>query len=200
MPFIRDEIPQLIEDLHLGNTDSTLRAINQFNEYGQAYNPGYFNYGSSIPLVQVISSSENNLRPQASKDELQKESSSYSFTSPLPLLIAGNSMPTYAKDQYFAKLPTELPKTWVVHGTLDPKTHIEGARQHVANLEQNGSVKMTEIEHGPHFIALNAPTCFINNAKRFVQQEKTISSSCSDDKSTIGGQQKVKNISKTAAH
>jgi hypothetical protein len=89
-------------------------------------------------LVQVISASENNLRLQMNKVDVNKESLGLLFTTPLPSLIAGNSMPTYEEDAFYAKLTKKLPKTIILHGTVHPNTHYEGAQKHAEILSRRG--------------------------------------------------------------
>jgi hypothetical protein len=145
--------------------------IKAISIYYAKFDKGYRNYGSSIPLVQVISASENNLRLQMTKVDVNKESLGLLFTTLLPSLIAGNSMPTYEKNAFYAKLPKKLPKTIILHGTLDPNTHYKGAQKHAEILSKRGKVSLISITDEPHFVALNAPPCFKKHVAKFISSE-----------------------------
>ncbi|TQV88250.1 alpha/beta fold hydrolase [Aliikangiella coralliicola] len=185
VPHIRNIIPKIINDISKNDSQSLEKAIQDLNTYYTNFNAGYFNYGSSIPLVQIISASENNLRVELSKEDIEKESEGFLFSSPLPLLIAGNRMPTYKKDAYFSKLPAKLPKTLIMHGTLDPKTHFDAAKSYASVLNKAGDISLVSVEYAPHFVALNAPDCFNQHAKEFIQGKAIKSQSCKDKKSII---------------
>ena len=180
LPDLRTRIPDIIYALDSGNTAPLLTAVNDMQNTYAAFNKGYKNYGSSIPLVQVISSSENNLRPDLNKERVAEEEKTLLFTSPLPGLLAGNAMPTYSKDAFFASVPDTLPPVVVLHGSLDPKTHLKGAVNHIAYLSPKGDINMVEIEDAPHYVALNAPTCFAEVTRQFVDDRKISANKCTE--------------------
>ena len=160
IPSIRNEIPNIIISLSKGDVTDLIDAVEATRSYYEKFNPGYENFGSSIPLVQVITASENNLRSKITKVDLAKETKNFLFTSPLPNLMAENRMPTYDHDIFYSKLPVNLPKTLILHGTLDSKTHYDAAKNHATKLAKADKLKFVNIIDAPHFIALNAPSCF----------------------------------------
>lgn len=105
VPTERNKIPHIITELSQGKSKLLKESFEKANLFYQKFNPGYENFGSSIPLVQIITASENNLRVTMTKLQVAEESKSLLFSSPLPALMAENSMPTYAKDNYYAKVP-----------------------------------------------------------------------------------------------
>ncbi|CAM3856214.1 alpha/beta fold hydrolase [Parendozoicomonas haliclonae] len=180
VPHVRNQIPEIINGLSAGAPSKLEAAIQQVNDFYMGLDSGYANFGSSIPLVQIITSSENNLRPKITKEEIKAEEKSLLFTSPLPKLMSENSMPTYSKDGFFAQLPDSLPKTMIFHGTLDPKTHHTGAQRHAKELSKRGSVSFIDVVDGTHFVALNAPQCFAEYAKSFLGTTNAQNKKCLD--------------------
>lgn len=169
LPKVRNKIPEIIKALSTENFTPLNEAITEITEFYTSYGAKYNTSPSSIPLTQVITSSENNLRPAMKKSEVITESENLLFTSPLPYLIAENSMPTYQRDEYFAKKPTKMPPTLIVHGTLDPKTHITGALRNFKELSKNNKVSFVSVKDAPHFIALFAPDSFASVVLEFMK-------------------------------
>ena len=180
IPHLRNEIPNIIISLTKANVTSLENAVEATHSYYEKFDLGYENFGSSIPLVQVITASENNLRPKITKVDLAKEAEQFLFTSPLPSLIAENSMPTYNQDTFYSKLPFNLPKTLILHGTLDPKTHHDAAKNHATKLAEAGKVKFINIIDAPHFVAMNAPVCFKTYVDKFIKGESIKQYNCHD--------------------
>jgi pimeloyl-ACP methyl ester carboxylesterase len=168
IPSVRNRIPEIIKSLYKEDFEPLNSVLTDIQQFYASF-AKYGTSPSSIPLAQVISSSENNLRTELTKEEIERESVKLLFTSPLPQLLAGNSLPTYQRDDYFGKVPTKLPPTLVVHGTLDPKTHLEGALKHVELLSQDNSVNLVKIKNAPHFIAFFAPDAFQDAVAAFLQ-------------------------------
>ncbi len=172
-PKVRNKIPEIIRALSSEDVTPLNSAINDISKFYESYGSKYKTSINSIPLAQVISSSENNLRPEMKKSEVASESEKLLFTSPLPGLIAENSMPSYARDIYFAKTPDKLPPTLVLHGTLDAKTHLSGATRHVEALSKNNApVTYIQVKDAPHFIALFAPEGFASVVSKFIKGRK----------------------------
>jgi len=174
LPKTRNRLPEVIKSLYkddFGPLNVVLKEVQQFYE---SYGARYVTSSNSIPLAQVISCSENNLRSELTKEEVQLESEELLFTSPLPLLLAGNGMPVYVQDAHFGKVPEKMPKTMVLHGTLDPKTHLKGALQHVEQLAKNNPVTLVKVEDAPHFIALFAPNVFKTSVTQFLQNDNLV--------------------------
>ncbi len=188
IPHLRNNIPNIIQALQKGDSQPLLTTLEEAQQYYAGFNNNYANFGSSIPLVQVITAAENNLRPNAKKADIKKEETQLSFTSPLPTLMAEVSLPRYSKDQYFAKLPKNMPSTLVLHGNMDPKTHYLGALKHVQTLQASNKdtdINLIEMNDTPHFVALNAPACFKEYSQAFVNKQPLKGNSCSDEKSAI---------------
>ena len=171
LPAVRNSIPEIIKELQADNFDPLQQAIQQITSFYTDYGAAYPSATNSITLTQVITASENNLRPEMTKAEVAHESEELLFKSPLPNLIAENAMPTYTRDAYFGKTPSQMPPTLVINGTLDPKTHIEGAERHYKLLaEKNPSVSFVRVQNAPHFIALFAPHAFDKVVTEFVNE------------------------------
>lgn len=184
LPKVRNKIPEIIKALSTENYTPLNEAIAEITEFYTNYGAQYKTSSSSIPLAQVITSSENNLRPEMKKSEVTRQSEKLLFTSPLPNLIAENSMPTYQKDIYFGKTPEKMPPTLIVHGTLDPKTHISGAVRHFEQLSKNNPVTFITIKDAPHFIALFAPDSFASVVSKFMKG-KSLKNKMISDKNTL---------------
>jgi pimeloyl-ACP methyl ester carboxylesterase len=182
VPNTRNQIPEIIKGLETENFEPLNNAIKELTEFYSNYGK-YKTSSNSIPLVQVISASENNLRPKLKKNEVIAESEALLFSSPLAGLLAENSMPTYPKDNYFKGIPKQMPPTLILHGTLDPKTHINGAIRHYKKLPKENSLNFSKIKDAPHFIALFAPNSFKTLASKFINGEK-IENDLINDKDT----------------
>jgi pimeloyl-ACP methyl ester carboxylesterase len=182
VPKTRHQIPKIIKGLEKENFEPLNNTIKELTEFYSKYGK-YKTSPSSIPLVQVISSSENNLRPKLKKNEVIAQSDTLLFASPLAGLLAENSMPTYKKDNYYNGIPKQMPPTLILHGTLDPKTHITGAIRHYEKLPKENSITFLKIKDAPHFIALFAPNSFKSLASKFINGEK-IENNLINDKDT----------------
>jgi pimeloyl-ACP methyl ester carboxylesterase len=132
----------------------------------------------SIPLVGIISASENNLRPQLSVEDLKKEDETLLFSSRLPELLVKPALPTYPHDRYFGKLPGRLPPMLVFGGTLDPKTPYDGSVSHIAALRHSGKIGLISVIGAPHFILWTAPDCFARFTSAFVQKAALADQAC----------------------
>lgn len=166
-PSMRGRMRKLVEELAVGDT-ATLEGILADLEALIGTLDDYPQSASSLPLVMLISGSENNLRPDLTPETVAAESEAALFTSPLAGFLAGNPLPLYAPDAYWGRSPDKLPPSLVVQGTLDPKTPFAGALAHVAALETSGPVRLAAVEGAPHFVAFVAPDCFVRLASAFV--------------------------------
>ncbi len=92
------------------------------------------------------------------------------FASPLPRLLLDNGLPTYKRDEYYARLPRRVPRLLVLQGTLDAKTPYGAAAGQVALLKYNnaGDVALSTVRNAPHFILWTAPACFEQASVRFI--------------------------------
>ncbi|MCD2518082.1 alpha/beta fold hydrolase [Massilia sp. G4R7] len=167
VPEQRARIPHLLRDLDAGKGEELARVTAGLLDAGAALG-GYPQSPPSIPLVGIISGSENNLRPGLSAAALKAEEDPLLFSSPLPGLLLQSGLPLYPRDAWFGGHPAWLPPTLVLHGTLDPKTHFEGAMEHVAALRQAGKVTLAEVADAPHFILWTAPGAFERQVRAFV--------------------------------
>lgn len=166
-PSMRGRMPTLVEELTVGDT-TTLDGILADLETVSGTLDHYPQSASSLPLVMLISGSENNLRPELTPETVAAESEAALFTSPLAGFLAGNPLPLYTPDTHRSRSPASLPPTLVVQGTLDPKTPYAGAMAHVAALAGIGPVRLAAVEGAPHFVAFVAPDCFVRFASAFV--------------------------------
>lgn len=177
VPKARDRIPALIKDLALGRREE-LKAVVATLEQAGASLGAYPQLVPSIPLVSIISASENNLRPQLSVEDLKKEDEALLFSSRLPELLVKPALPSYPRDQYFGKLPDQLPPMLVFGGTLDPKTPYDGALNHIAALRVSGPIGLISVIGASHFILWTAPDCFVRYTSAFVQKAALADHGC----------------------
>jgi len=166
-PAARARIPDLIGQFSRGDT-SGLVALNAEAERQAVRFGRYPQAPASVPLVSIISVSENDARPDLTKQQVASEQGALLFASPLPGYLVDPGLPLYARDEHFGRLPTRLPKTLVLQGTLDPKTPFDGASAQVEQLKLAGKVSLTPVADAPHFILMTAPGCFEETVRRFV--------------------------------
>ena len=173
VPAARARIPSLLHDLDQGK-DGELAAVRATLTDAAASLGSYPQSPLSIPLVSIISNSENNLQPSLRPDwtaaDLDREEADLLLTSPLPRILLGGGLPTYPRDAYFGALPAKVPPTLVLQGTLDPKTPYAGAQAQVQALTQRkaGKVELVTVHNAPHFILWTAPACFEQASTRFL--------------------------------
>ena len=173
VPAARARIPSLLHDLDQGK-DGELAAVRATLTDAAASLGSYPQSPLSIPLVSIISNSENNLQPSLRPDwtaaDLDREEADLLLTSPLPRILLGGGLPTYPRDAYFGALPAKVPPTLVLQGTLDPKTPYAGAQAQVQALTQRkaGKVALVTVHNAPHFILWTAPACFEQASTRFL--------------------------------
>lgn len=166
-PETRAMLPSVIAGLQAGDpawlryAQTRLASIAAgFGDYPQG--------GSSIPLVNLISRSENNARPDLTEETVEREAQGYLFASPLPSLLLAGGIPTFRRDASFGALPKAIPPTIVLHGTLDSKTPFAGAQEHVAALAGAGTISLLPIADAPHFILFTAPEEFTRRVQGFI--------------------------------
>lgn len=131
----------------------------------------------------LVSTSENDNRPGLDHATIEAEARDALFTSAIPGFLVDPPLPLYARDAYYGKTPTTLPRTLVIHGTLDPNTAYAGAVAHVETLSKAGPVQMTTVERGAHLLPLVAPHCFVAATRAFVGNE-TAPQRCSEPPAT----------------
>ena len=174
-PVTRAMIPDVAAGALVGNAEPLAGAqgeidavATQFGRYPQS--------PVSIPLVVLISASENNARPGLTKDIVEAEAAKLLFTSSLPGQLVGTAADAYPRDEAFGKTPRRLPPVLVLQGDMDAKTPFEGAKAHVALLKRAGKVTFVTVHGGPHFLLLTAPDCFTKTVQTFVQKGRTLDS------------------------
>jgi len=168
-PETRAMLPYVIAGLQADDPAWLRFAINRLGALGAVLGT-YPQSTSSIPLVSLISRSENNARPDLTAQIVEREEMAYLFASPLPSLLVGGGIPTYQRDAGFSGLPAAIPPSLVLQGTLDPKTPFQGAEDHVAKLKASGEIVLVPIESAPHFILMTAPNEFTRLAQEFLRK------------------------------
>ncbi|AQR69541.1 hypothetical protein BZG29_15260 [Janthinobacterium sp. LM6] len=173
VPAARARIPYLLRELDQGK-DGELASVRATLTQAAAGLGSYPQSPLSIPLVSIISNSENtlqpSLRPNWTAADLDREEADLLLTSPLPRILLGGGLPTYPRDAYFGALPAKVPPTLVLQGTLDPKTPYAGAQAQVQALTQHkaGKAALSTVHNAPHFILWTAPACFEQASTRFI--------------------------------
>lgn len=167
-PDLRARIPAILTDLARDDTGSLERSVADLgNRLGNL--TGYRQSPPSFPLAMLIGGSENNLRRGLTADMVEREAEQALFTSAIPGLLTGTPAPLYERDRYFGVSPTGLPRTLIVHGTMDPNTPFEGAMDHASVLSSaGGEIHFTAVVGAAHFLPLVAPTCFRRAVHGFV--------------------------------
>jgi pimeloyl-ACP methyl ester carboxylesterase len=168
-PDTRAMLPNVIAGLQANDPAWLKHAIHRLGMIGSELMP-YPQSASSIPLVSLISRSENNARPELTAEIIESEAKSYLFASPVPSLLLAGGVPTYQRDANFGVVPAAIPPSIVLHGTLDPKTPLYGAEAHIAGLEAAGDIKLIAIDRAPHFILMTAPDEFIRIVESFLKK------------------------------
>ncbi|WP_245653666.1 alpha/beta fold hydrolase [Sphingomonas pituitosa] len=167
-PQLRARIPAIIDGLSRNDRAPLTQAVAalqvelaQLNAFPQS--------PPSLPLVMLISGSENNVRRNLTTATVADEEKGALFTSPLPGFLVGTPVPLYTRDAFHGQVPRHLPRTLVIQGTLDPNTPYDGAKAHARILSAAGErITLSTVEGGAHFLALVAPDCFVKAASAFV--------------------------------
>lgn len=165
-PQLRTRIPQLIDELTRGETTeltATKRALDQeitaLEQYPQS--------PLSLPLVSIISASENFVPAPSSGDGLPIDGPGPRFATSYPTLLVEPQLPLYGRDRYFGANPGSIPRTLVIQGTLDPKTPYAAALRHVGLLKKAGPISLVAAVDSPHFVLMSSPECVVAAITRF---------------------------------
>lgn len=165
-PDLRDRIPALLADLAEGDVTTLDRARidlqtvrSELSRYPQS--------PPALPLVVLMNASENNSRRDLTAKTVEAEAGDALFVSPLPGLLVGPSAPLYERDSFHGRTPPVLPRTLVIHGTLDPNTPYDGAVAHAALLARAGEVTFATVEDGAHLLPFVAADCFVRIVSAF---------------------------------
>ncbi len=135
----------------------------------------------------LISGSENNERRNLTAAMVADEERDALFTSPLPGFLVDTPVPLYTRDAFYGQVPKRLPRTLVIHGTLDPNTLYDGSKAHAATLAAaGGRITFSTVESGAHFLPLVALDCFVRVVSAFVGA-KTPPARCEADKQLVAG-------------
>lgn len=125
----------------------------------------------SIVLASLIGESETNRRPDMTAEQVAAEEAALWFTSSLPRTQTLGNVPTYERDEWFDEPYIGLPPVLVVHGALDPKTPLEGARRHIAAIDEGAEVELTVVERMPHAIWFFGADCLYTSIDAFISGE-----------------------------
>ncbi|HBS57073.1 MAG TPA: alpha/beta hydrolase [Stenotrophomonas sp.] len=177
-PSLRDRIPEIVHDLSESDSRSLIATVKDWNTALAQLGQGGNNQ-PALPLVMLIAASENNARPQLSLDTVNEEAKDALFISPIPGLLVAGSVPRYPRDAWFGKTPDTLPRTLILHGTLDPNTAYTGAKEHAAMLARSGPVTFHTVDRGAHLLPLVAPGCFVAAVGSFID-DGVVSGHCAE--------------------
>ena len=184
VPKVRNRIPAIIHGLKTKDATHLESAVAEVNAFYTELMQGYSQFSSSIPLVQIISQSENNTRLELTAEEVQKRKRPI-VTSQVSTFLTNKGWPNYEKDEFYGTLPEQLPNTMILHGTLDPKLTFS-AQSVVKALGKAGDIKFVDIVDGVHFIALNSPSCFAQQVSLFLNDKLPVHSKCTDENTVVG--------------
>lgn len=166
-PSAASRIPDIVKELDAGQ-DTQLKAVLADVQRKAATLGSFPQLPPSMPLVILISGSENNLQPGRTVDEVKREEAGLLFSSSIPGHLVGNPIPMYERDAWFARLPERLPPTLVLHGTRDAKTPYGAAQRHIAGLRKAGAVQLFTDEGGGHSVLWADAKCSADEVKQFV--------------------------------
>jgi len=169
-PDARALIPDVIADALAGRTDAIARAQARLDAFYAPFTSP--EAASSIPLVALISASENNARPGLTREDIAAESQALLFTSSLPSQLLGGGAMTYERDAAFGVEPASLPPVLVLQGDRDPKTPLAGAVAHVAKLALAADVRLVTVAGAPHFVMLTDPAVAERAIQTFVSAHR----------------------------
>ncbi|MGJ9417614.1 alpha/beta fold hydrolase [Massilia sp. CMS3.1] len=167
VPSAAWQIPYLIKELDAGKSER-MKAVLAEVEKEMATLGSFPQSPPSMPLVILISGSENNLRPGRSAQDVVDEEASLLFSSSIPGHLVNTPFPLYKRDALFARLPQRLPPTLVIHGDRDGKTPYDAALRHIEALRKLGPVQLYTARMGGHFVLWSDTTCAVTEVRRFV--------------------------------
>lgn len=164
-PDSRALIPDVIAGARAGDWSKLLEARERLERFGAPFAAAQA--ASSIPLVSLISASENTARPDLTRDMVAAEEGDLLFTSSIPTQLLGGAAMAYPRDAAFGVTPRSLPPFLVLQGDMDPKTPYAGALAHAARLSSAGAVRFVRVEGAPHFVLLTAEACAVEEILSF---------------------------------
>lgn len=162
VPGTAAQIPWLIKELDKEldkSGDTRLAAVTAEVEAAMAQLGSFPQSPPSMPLVILVSGSENNLQPGRTAQDVRAEEAGLLFSSSLPGYLVDPPIPLYQRDAWFARLPARLPPMLVVQGTRDAKTPYDAALRHIAALRRVGPVQLYTVSRGAHFALWSDSGC-----------------------------------------
>ncbi|MFC5460761.1 alpha/beta fold hydrolase [Massilia niabensis] len=151
LPSAGSQLPYLIKDIEEGKGDWAKGVLAGVDK-DMATLGSFPQSPPSIPLVMLITASENNLQPGRTAKEVVAEEGDLLFASSLPGFAVNVSMPLYGRDALFAQLPARLPPTLVIHGDRDARTPHDAALRHIERLRKAGPVRLHTARGVGHFV------------------------------------------------
>ncbi|MFE8600336.1 alpha/beta fold hydrolase [Archangium violaceum] len=177
-PELRARIPLVLSGLRGGDLEPLRQVQHDVEALGAQFDR-FPQSSLSIPLVSVISASENNARPGLTKAQVEAEAARFLFVSSLPGQLVGRTSLAYPRDEWFGRSPAALPPVLVLQGDMDPKTPLAGAQAHIRLLPEAAGVNLFTVKGGPHFLLFTAPDCFKAAVSTFVQKRRAPRAACS---------------------
>lgn len=169
-------LPDVIAGLRAGDGAALEEAKARLVRFGAPFEAAQA--ASSIPLVALISASENTARPGLTRDVVAAEEQDLLFTSSIPGQLVGGADFAYPRDAAFGVTPRTLPPVLVLQGSLDPKTPFAAAVAHGEQLSHAGDVSFVRIEGAPHFVMLTAGTCGVAEIRAFMASGEADDRTC----------------------
>lgn len=166
-PGAASRIPDIIKELDAGQDTQLKEALAEAQD--KIATLGSFpQRPPSMPLVILISGSENNLQPGRTMEEVKQEEAGLLFASGIPGHLVGKPIPLYERDAWFARLPERLPPTLVLQGSRDAKTPHGAAVRHIEALRKAGPVQLFTDEGGGHSVLWTDRQCSAAEVMQFV--------------------------------
>lgn len=172
VPSVAEQLPYVIKDLDEGRPEP-FKAVLAEAEKEMARLGSFPQSPPSMPLVILISGSENNLRPGRTAKDVADEEAGLLFTSSLPGHLVNTPFPLYKPDAWYARLPARLPPTLVIHGDRDAKTDYDAAVRHVAALGKAGPVRLYTARNEAHWVLWSGRSCAGREVAAFVGAKLT---------------------------
>ncbi|MDB5748433.1 MAG: alpha/beta hydrolase [Massilia sp.] len=171
LPSAAAQLPWRIKDIDEGKADWAQSLI-AGAEKDMATLGSFPQSPPSMPLVMLISASENNLRPGRTEKEVLEEEAGLLFASSIPGHLANPPQTLYQRDALFAQLPKRLPPMLVIHGDRDGKTPYDAALRHIERLRKAGPVQLYTASGVGHFVLWADQGCARAEVTRFVLGNK----------------------------
>jgi pimeloyl-ACP methyl ester carboxylesterase len=167
VPGAADSILDVIKALDEGKPDGVKTVVAEL-EWRMATFGTFPQLPPSMPLVIVISGSENNLQPERKIEEVRQEEAGLLFSSGLPGHLVNAGLPMYRRDSWFARIPERMPPTLVIHGDRDGKTPYDAAVRHIDALRKAGPVQLYTANGQGHFVLWSDDACAGPQVTQFV--------------------------------